>query len=114
MQFTQLPCSDLSNTQFNVQPFDTRITQGPHRSPLGLSADPGGLPLYKDGQPVGAIGVESDGVYGIDLVITDYDFDLDEVIALAGQTGFEPPEDIRANRIFIVGKSVRYESHFDS
>ena len=30
---------------------------GPKRSPLGLSADPGGLPLYRGGTPIGGIGV---------------------------------------------------------
>ena len=30
--------------------------------PLGLSGDPGGLPLYKDGQAVGGIGIESNGI----------------------------------------------------
>ncbi|MFQ5953618.1 MAG: heme-binding protein [Kiloniellales bacterium] len=110
VQFTQLPCSDLSvrfATNAAVTGF-VDATAGPKRSPLGLSADPGGLPLYKNGEPVGGIGVESDGVYGIDLMITDYDFDLDEVIALAGQNNYQPPEDIRANRIFVVGKSLRY------
>ena len=110
VQFTQLPCSDLNVRFFTdaAVPGFVDATAGPKRSPLGLSADPGGLPLYKNGEPVGGIGVESDGIYGIDLAITDYDFDLDEVIALAGQNGFQPPEDIRAQRIFVVGKSLRY------
>lgn len=110
VQFTQLPCSDLSvrfATNAAVTGF-VDATAGPKRSPLGMSADPGGLPLYKDGEPVGGIGVESDGQYSIDLMITDYDFDPDEIIALAGQAAFQPPEDIRANRIFVVGKSLRY------
>ena len=67
VQFSSLPCSDL------VTRFPT--TQGPHRSPLGLSADPGGLPLYKNGAMVGGVGVISDGVYGLDLQITDVDLD---------------------------------------
>ena len=105
VQFSQLPCSDL-NTRFiggNVNDF-----VGPKRSPLGLSADPGGLPLYKNGVPVGGIGVLSDGQYGIDPVITDIDNDDDEMIALAGTRGFEPPVDIMANRITVEGKSLRF------
>jgi len=31
-------------------------TVGPQRSPLGLAADPGGLPLYKNGTVVGGVG----------------------------------------------------------
>ena len=100
VQFSSLPCSDLV-TQFPT-------TQGPHRSPLGLSADPGGLPLYKNGAMVGGVGVISDGVYGLDLQITDVDLDQDEIIALAGATGFEPPEEIKAYRIAIIGKSARF------
>ena len=100
VQFSSLPCSDLA-TRFPT-------TQGPHRSPLGLSADPGGLPLYKDGVAVGGIGVISDGIYGLDLQITDIDLDQDELIALAAQTGFEPPEDIKGHRITALGKTFRY------
>ena len=28
---------------------------GPHRAPIGFAADPGGLPLYKNGTLVGAV-----------------------------------------------------------
>ena len=43
VQFSQLPCSDLSRR------FPADATIGPKRSPLGFSADPGGFPLYKNG-----------------------------------------------------------------
>ncbi len=46
---------------------------GPKRSPLGLAADPGGFPLYKNGVVVGGIGVMADGVYGFDPEIQDVD-----------------------------------------
>lgn len=110
VQFTQLPCSDLSARQATAAAVTGLVsaTAGPKRSPLGLSADPGGLPLYKNGQPVGGIGIESDGIYTLDASIADFDADGDEIIALAGQTGFEPPRDIQANRIFLEGKSLRY------
>ncbi len=39
VQFSQLPCSDLNRRLGDG-------TVGPKRSPLGLSAAPGGLPLY--------------------------------------------------------------------
>jgi len=99
VQFTQLPCSDLSERSGNV---------GPKRSPLGLSADPGGLPLYKFGTPVGGIGVIADGVYGMDLKITNTDADLDEIIALAGTFDRAPPVNRRGNQITVDGKTFRF------
>ncbi|SLN57243.1 heme-binding protein [Oceanibacterium hippocampi] len=104
VQFSQLPCSDLS-TRFQVGP---NQTIGPKRAPLGLSADPGGIPLYKSGVVVGGIGVLTDGIYGVDRRIGDFDSELDELVALAGQFGFGPPGDIVANRITVEGKTFRY------
>ncbi|MGH8443246.1 MAG: heme-binding protein [Nevskiaceae bacterium] len=104
VQFSQLPCSDL-NARFDGI---TRPSPGPHRSPLGLAADPGGLPLYKGGTVVGGIGVLADGIYGVDRDIRDRDVDDDEVIALAGAFGFEAPADRRADRITVDGKALRF------
>lgn len=101
VQFSQLPCSDL-----NLR--EPQGSVGPKRSPLGLSADPGGIPLYKNGFVVGAIGVESDGIYTIDRIVTDIDTSDDELIATAGTFGFEAPIDIRANRITVGGKTLRF------
>ncbi|MSO92481.1 MAG: hypothetical protein EXQ86_03670 [Rhodospirillales bacterium] len=110
VQFSQLPCSDLSVRQATngVPAGVVSATLGPKRSPLGLSADPGGLPLYKNNVVVGGIGVEADGFYTLDNRIEDYDFDVDEVIAIAGQQRFEPDVNYRANRIFVDGRSLRY------
>ncbi|MDZ7684200.1 MAG: hypothetical protein U5O39_03670 [Gammaproteobacteria bacterium] len=99
-----MPCSDFSQRASG----DGDVSAGPHRSPLGLSADPGGLPLYIDGQPVGGIGVISDGIYGLDKITTDFDDDLDESIALAGTSGFAAPIEIRANRVTVLGKTLRF------
>ncbi len=101
MQFSQLTCSDVNR---NVN----EGTVGPKRSPLGLAADPGGLPVYKDGVLVGGIGVEADGVYSFDRDIGDVDNDDEEAIAVAGTTGFAPPDDIRADRITVDGRTLRY------
>lgn len=110
VQFSQLPCSDLSVRQASnaVVPGLVNATLGPKRSPLGLSADPGGIPLYKGTDLVGAVGIEADGLYTADLSVGDFDTDVDELIALAGQFGFEPPGDILGNRVFVEGKSFRY------
>ncbi len=101
VQFSQLSCSDVNR---NLAHGDV----GPKRSPLGLSADPGGLPLYRDGNLVGGIGVEANAVYGFDRNLTDIDDDPEEAIASAGGVGFAPPDDIRADRITADGRSFRY------
>ncbi len=101
VQFSQLPCSDLA-----ARASDGLI--GPKRSPLGLAADPGGFPLYKNGVVVGGVGVIADGAYGFDANVLDRDNDLDEAIALAGTVGFEAPVAIRADRITADGTSLRY------
>lgn len=105
VQFSQLPCSDLS-ARFGMAAPGQFI--GPKRSPLGLSADPGGFPLYRNGVVVGGIGFMGDGVYGFDPEIQDVDADDEEAIALAATAGFEAPDDIRANRITVDGTSLRY------
>lgn len=102
VQFSQLTCSDVSRR------FSAGSSVGPKSSPLGLSADPGGFPLYKNNQPVGGIGVVADGVYGLDLNVTDTDSNLDEILALAGTIGYDAPAAIRAERISLGGLTLRY------
>ncbi len=105
VQFSQLPCSDL-NTRFGAAGAAALI--GPKRAPLGLAADPGGLPLYKNGVVVGGIGVMGDGDYGFDPNILNVDVDDEEAIALAGMQGFAPPDTILASRITVDGTSLRF------
>jgi len=57
VQFSSLSCSDIAVSGL----------------PLGLSGDPGGIPLYKTGVAVGGIGVEGDGIYTVGRVPTDND-----------------------------------------
>lgn len=105
VQFSQLPCSDL-----NTRDVMAGVEAGPHRSPLGLAADPGGFPLYKNGTVVGGVGVIADGLYSLDRDITDADQDLDEFIALAATAGFEAPADRRGERITVDGKTLRFSA----
>ena len=100
VQFSQLACSDIIR-------FGPTVGGGPRRSPLGLSADVGGLPLYKSGQVVGGICVLVDGVYGLDLRASDYDRNVDEIVAIAAKRGFEAPRNI-VERITADGKILRF------
>ncbi len=119
VQFSQLPCSDLTARYAagGGSTFRNPVTQaedstpgliGPKRSPIGLSADPGGFPLYKNGFVVGAIGVMGDGDYGFDPDVTDVDNDAEEYIALAGMQGFAPPDAITGDKITVDGSTLRF------
>lgn len=105
VQFSQLECSDV-NTVASTVPGTT--SPGPHRSPLGFGADSGGIPLYKNGIEVGAIGVMSKNTYSLNTNIFQITIDDDEVIALAGQTGYAPPPAIQADNIAINGLTLDY------
>lgn len=104
VQFSQLPCSDISARFTGLG-----TNAGPHRSPIGLSPDPGGVPLYKGGVPVGAVAAAgADDTYGLDDNAGDRDRNLDEFVALAGTFGYAPPQDRRADRITAGGLTLRY------
>jgi uncharacterized protein GlcG (DUF336 family) len=103
VQFSSLPCSDL-NTRYSGGVPDI----GPKRSPLGLSADPGGFPLYKNGTVVGGVGIIADGLYSLDLTISVPERNLDELIAIAATSGFDAPAGRRADVIAIGGLTLRY------
>ncbi len=111
VQFSQLPCSDLNRRATNPDGtinFGADGRLGPQRAPVGLSADPGGMPLYKNGVVVGGIGISIDNDYGFDTNILDFDTDIEELVAIAGATGFEAEETIRANRISVDGTFLRF------
>ena len=106
VQFSQLPCSDFSHRSIET----TGPGAGPHRSPLGLSADPGGFPLYLDGTVVGGVGVIADGVYGVDDNPSGSRSDADEAIAYAGSYGYAAPPDRRADEITVNGRLLAFTS----
>ncbi|PYQ38644.1 MAG: hypothetical protein DMF77_23590 [Acidobacteria bacterium] len=91
VQFSSVRCSDVNPV-----------------SPLGLAADPGGFPLYKNGRLVGGVGVEGDGTYALDRRPDLVDVPREEQAARAGQRGFEPPEIIRADHILADGIRLAY------
>ena len=105
MQFSQLQCGDFVSK-------GGTLGVGPRASPLGLSADPGGFPLYKNGVVVGGIGViaGANSTYGLDVDASprNLDFDVEEIIAQSASAGFVAPAAIRADRISLGGIVARY------
>ncbi|HXD30750.1 MAG TPA: heme-binding protein [Pyrinomonadaceae bacterium] len=87
VQFSSLPCSDIKVPGLK----------------LGLSGDPGSMPIYKNGISQGGVGIEGDGVYGIDPDPADFDIPFEEVIALSAVRGFAAPTLIRADNILVDG-----------
>lgn len=87
VQFSSLPCSDIKKPSAR----------------LGLSGDPGGLPIYKNGLPAGGIGIEGDGLYTVDRNPTDSDQPFEELIAASGTRGFEAPAGITGDKILVEG-----------
>lgn len=100
VQFSQLACSDVT--------IKGSGSAGPRPLPLGLSGDPGGIPLYKNGDIVGGIGVEFDGLYTVDRNVFDTDEDPEERVALAASRGFEAPSERVADVISVAGRSLRF------
>ena len=124
--------SDVNFMKYIPNGFDPTALVDPTTSPgvrapsvlLGsLNDSPGGVPLYKFGQLVGGIGVTGDGsptnlcpAAAIFLKDTQTDAttgfkegkDTDELVALAGQTGFRPDKSIEANHVLINGIRIPY------
>lgn len=94
VQFSSLPCSDIKIPGL----------------PLGLSADPGGLPIYKDGLAVGGVGIEGDGLYTVDRNPADFEQPAEELIAASAIRGFEAPSLIRADNILVDGIRLPYSN----
>ena len=87
VQYSSLPCSDIKTPGL----------------PLGLSGDSGSMPVYKNGQHVGGIGIEGDGIYTIDKDPMDFDQPFEEVIAVSAVRGYETPSSIRGDNILVDG-----------
>jgi uncharacterized protein GlcG (DUF336 family) len=92
VQFSSLPCSDIKIPGL----------------PLGLSGDPGSVPIYKNGEAVGGVGIEGDGLYTIDRDPSDFDQPFEEVIAVSAARGFEAPSLIRGDNILVDGIRLAY------
>ena len=79
---------------FNLYTFDianpcSQGSQIANPNQNGIVFFPGSVPLYKNGVLVGGLGVSGDGV------------DQDDYVTNAGAKGFEAPDNIRADQVFI-------------
>lgn len=92
VQFSSLPCSDIKLPGL----------------PLGLSGDSGSAPIYKNGEAVGGVGIEGDGVYTVDRDPADFDQPFEEVIAVSATRGFEAPSLVRGDNILVDGIRLTY------
>ncbi len=130
--FSNLFFSDVNRLKLVLPGFDGSALVSPTVSPgarapalipCSLSDSPGGVPLYKGGHLVGGVGVTGDGsptnlapAAAILLKETQKDAttgfkssgDTDELVALAGQTGFRPDSGIVATNVLIAGIRVPY------
>jgi uncharacterized protein GlcG (DUF336 family) len=114
VNFSQLGFSDINKMKAPGGVISYGSTPGltlvPVPTPItgGLAGTPGGLPLYKNGLLVGAIGVSGDGLQPTDItpaVIANPD--ANEDVALAGQIGFQPSPTILASQVLLDG--IRFE-----
>ena len=124
--------SDVNRVKLIPPGFDGSASVSPVVSPgvrapafplSSLNDSPGGVPLYKGGHLVGAIGVTGDSS-PTDLTPAGAIFfdetqkkattgfkegeDTDEYVALAGQTNFRPAEEILATNVLINGIRIPY------
>lgn len=87
---------------YNLYTYDVAhpCTQGQYSPPIqfpsGIVFFPGSEPLYKNGVLVGGLGVSGDGV------------DQDDYVTDGGAAGFQAPNGIRADQIFINGVRLPY------
>jgi uncharacterized protein GlcG (DUF336 family) len=98
VQFSSLPCGDIKIPGL----------------PLGLSGDPGSAPIYKNGEAVGGVGIEGDGIYTVDRDPSDFDQPFEEIIAVSAVRGFEAPATIRGDNILVDGIRLTYLNVHDA
>lgn len=86
--------SGLIGTLANVAP-NSSFTPNPNL-PNGITIFPGGFPLYRNGQLIGAIGVSGDGV------------DQDDIVAASGTQNFPTPLEIGADEFVFQDARLPY------
>lgn len=115
VNFSQLSFSDINKFKapgsvisFGSSPGTTLIAP-PLPLTGGLAGTPGGLPLYKNGELVGGIGVAGNGVAPTAITPAGTRAaDTDEDVALAGQTGLAPSSSIVGSVVLVNGLRLEY------
>jgi uncharacterized protein GlcG (DUF336 family) len=100
---SSLPFSDINHFR-NPNP----ALQGQGILNTSLSGNPGGVPLYKNGVLVGGVGVDSNTI--LSALVYDGSGNVDEDIAVEGQTGYSPPPGILATEVLLNGLRLPYTS----
>ncbi|MCD6048942.1 MAG: hypothetical protein K0Q55_345 [Verrucomicrobia bacterium] len=114
VNFSNLPFSDINRfkdpgTFVPGPPSGTNGGVVPTPVTGGLAGTAGGVPLYAGGLLIGGVGVAGDGDGATDITPqTVLAADIDEDVALAGQTGFAPASEIRGSGVFIDGIRIPY------
>ena len=88
-QFSGFNRAALPNYVLDASGLDARF-------PNGITIFPGGFPLYRNGQLIGAIGISGDGV------------DQDDIVGAAGTHDFLAPLAIRADQFAYLGARLPY------
>ncbi|HTV61935.1 MAG TPA: heme-binding protein [Verrucomicrobiae bacterium] len=114
VNFSQLAFSDINKMKAPGSVISYGSSPGATLVPVpipitgGLAGTPGGLPLYKNGSLVGAIGVSGDGLQPTDITPTVIASpDANEDVALAGQIGYQPSAAILGSQVLLNG--IRFE-----
>ena len=100
-----LPASVYGSSTATVLSFDSFNASRNFRDPANLSNQngivffPGSTPIYKGTSKtlVGGFGVSGDGV------------DQDDVVTVAGQVGYTPPNPLRADQFFVAGVRLPFQ-----
>ncbi len=74
----------------------TQGTQAANPNQSGIVFFPGSLPLFRNGEIIGGLGISGDGV------------EQDDFVTVGGAVGFDPPDTIRADQFFIRGARLAY------
>jgi uncharacterized protein GlcG (DUF336 family) len=98
---SSLPFSDINHFRNPAAPAAGIVN-------TSLSGNPGGVPLYKNGVLVGAVGVDSHATLSALIYVAGTD--VDEDVAVAAQSGYGPPPGIVATQVLLNGIRLPYTS----
>jgi uncharacterized protein GlcG (DUF336 family) len=120
VNFSNMSFTDVNRFKNPHSGFDeTTLLGGTNGAPIdgpapltGLAGSPGGVPLFRGRKLIGGVGVATPGpgLPPLADIQKKQRYDRDEDVALAGQKGFAPPQDLAGSHVFIDGIRVAYLS----